>query len=82
MISAANFPQIFPWMIELHISNPADHTRLINIEAAPQITDCNQASYDPCLARWDDDGGMAFNSQPSHSASQYLDKRLDYHRSA
>jgi hypothetical protein len=66
MIFAADFPQIFPWMIELHIPDSADNTRIINIEATPQITVSNQATYDPCLARWEDDGGMAFNSQPLH----------------
>jgi len=48
MLSAADFPEIFPWMAE----RSAGHVRVSSIK--PPATSC--------IARWEDDGGRTLRS--------------------
>ncbi len=52
MISAADFPDVFPWMAK----SGADRAR--GLKASQPIRNRSvQWEYDECLARWEDDGG-------------------------
>lgn len=50
MISGADFPHVFPWMAERVNGKTA---------AGPHSSRDRKTAtnYDPCIARWEDDGG-------------------------
>lgn len=60
MMSAADFPDVFPWMREIDTCGKADRSSKKSIRTP--------WAYDECIARWEDDDGRVLKDSPSRTS--------------